>query len=304
MTDPADTPAPGANEDSVPVYPSPLTVTLPEGPPLPLICASPHSGKRYPERMISALCVPLIDLKRTEDAFIDELLAPASQVGATVLAAYYARGFVDLNRHALELDPAMFEDGPPRVCGQPGPRVQAGLGSLPRVGARGTPIYARKLSRAEGEARLRDVHDVYHRDLNARLEALRSRHGEAFLIDWHSMPSVQPGRRRLPDVVLGDRFGSSCCSRLTSAVERAFRRLGYSVVRNAPYAGGYTTRRYGRPRQGLHALQVEVRRDLYLDELRVEKTSGFSRLARDIADVLADVATFIGTRGVTQTAAE
>ncbi len=297
-------PGPGASGDAAPVYPVPFTVTPPDGPLLPLLCTSPHSGRQYPERMVSALCVPLIDLKRTEDAFMDELLAGAPALGATVLSARYARGFVDLNRDALELDPGMFEDGPPRPCGLPGPRVQAGLGSLPRVGARGTPIYARKLRRGEGEARLRDVHDAYHRELHGQIEGLRATHGEAFLVDWHSMPSVQPGRRRMPDVVLGDRFGSSCCSRFTSAVERAFRRLGYSVVRNAPYAGGYTTRRYGRPRQGLHALQVEVRRDLYLDEMRVEKTSGFPRLARDIADVLADLAAFVGTRGIAQTAAE
>lgn len=274
----------------------PYDLFVADGGARPLLFASPHSGKLYPTAMRAALTVPLIDLKRTEDAFIDEMFRPVTRLGGQVLAARYARAFVDLNRDAAELDPGMFADGTPRPCGLPGARVQAGLGSLPRVGASGRNIYAHRLSRAEGESRLTDVHDAYHARLKGELQALRSRFGAAFLIDCHSMPSVQPGRRGLAEIVLGDRFGSSCCGRLTSAVERAFRRLGYRVARNAPYAGGYTTRQYGRPRRGIHVLQIEIRRDLYMDETLVKKTAGFSSLQADIFSVCNDLAAHVDDR--------
>ncbi len=261
-----------------------------------LVLASPHSGQTYPEAMRTALSVPLIDLRRTEDAFVDEMVRPVTALGAGVLSARFARAYVDLNRDAAELDPGMFIDGPPRPCGIPGARVQAGLGSLPRVGASGRNIYAQRLSRAEGEARLSEVHDAYHLRLRGELERLRRQHGEVFLIDWHSMPSHQPGRRGLAEIVLGDRFGSSCCARLTAAAERAFRRLGYRVARNAPYAGGYTTRVYGRPRDGMHALQVEIRRDLYMDEMLVRKTAAFETLREDILTVCADIVQHVTDR--------
>lgn len=285
--DAAPSPAPAASH-----YPDPFMYTAPGEPGLPLILASPHSGRVYPASMRAALCVPLIDVQRTEDAFVDELILPAGAQGAGLLMARYARAFVDLNRDPGELDPRMFRGRPPRRCGPPGPRVQAGLGCLPRVGARGAPIYAGRLSSEEAERRLAEVHDVYHAHLTGELERLRALHGAVFLIDVHSMPSRQPGRRRLADIVLGDRFGSSCTSRLTSLVERQFRRQGLSVARNTPYAGGYTTLRYGRPALERHALQIEVRRDLYLDEMNVRKTDDFAELARIMSLVFAEICAF------------
>lgn len=271
-------------------YAAPFTLMAPAGEPAPLVFASPHSGRQYPSSLLKDLCVPLIDLRRTEDAFIDELFAPVVQFGAWLVAANYARSFVDLNRDARELDPAMFTDGPPRACGLPGARVQAGLGCLPKVGAGGRAIYGRRLSTREGERRLADVHDVYHAELAGRIASLREDHGVAFLVDCHSMPSVQPGRRRLADIVLGDRFGSSCCSRFVSLAERQFRRMGYTVARNAPYAGGYTTRRYGRPKRGVNALQIEIRRDLYMDEFAIARTAQFETLQRDLMVVCQELA--------------
>ncbi|MEM1106306.1 MAG: N-formylglutamate amidohydrolase [Pseudomonadota bacterium] len=292
-------PTPGASNTGVEpqaaletLYPFPFDYSAPSAPNLPLIFASPHSGRVYPDALRDALCVPLIDLKRTEDAFMDELIASARSFGAGLLTARYARGFVDLNRDPLELDRRMFDGPPPRRCAEPGPRVEAGLGCIPRVGARGHTIYARRLGAAEAEARLRDIHDAYHGHLAAELQRLKLEHGRAFLIDCHSMPSRQPGRRPLSDIVLGDRFGSSCSSKLTSLVEARFRKLGYSVSRNTPYAGGYTTLRYGRPRRSVHALQIEIRRDLYMDETRVARGDGFPRMASHVGQVIGQVARF------------
>lgn len=278
-------------EDHVGLAPMGPAYTLhaPDQAAAPVVFASPHSGNLYPEAMQAALCVPLIDLRRTEDAFIDELFLDAPAQGAFLLAARYGRSVADLNRDPHELDPTMFADGPPRTCGLPTARVEAGLGCLPRVGARGEAIYHRPLTRLEGEQRLACVHDAYHARLSELLETARATHGRALLIDCHSMPSIQPGRRGLTDIVLGDRFGSSCDARLTARVERAFRNQGLSVARNAPYAGGYTTRRYGRPRRNVHALQIEINRALYMDEHLVTRSESFSKMKAIVGLVVAEI---------------
>lgn len=255
----------------------------------PVLFASPHSGSLYPQEMVSALCVPLMDVRRTEDAFVDELFANAPLLGAALLTAQYGRSVVDLNRDPNELDSSMFEDGTPRACALPTARVDAGLGCLPRVGARGEAIYGRLLTKEEGEQRLADIHDVYHGRLSSYLDELRLQFGRALLVDCHSMPSRQPGRRNLPDIVLGDRFGSSCDGRLVSRLERTFRNHGLTVARNAPYAGGYVTRRYGRPKRGIHAIQIEINRGLYMDEHAISRTDGFARLRPVMDAVILDM---------------
>ncbi|CUS56318.1 N-formylglutamate deformylase [hydrothermal vent metagenome] len=284
---------------ATPRYETPYRLVTPEKMLAPVIFASPHSGSLYPHEMREALCVPVDTVRRTEDAFVDELFSAVPEQGGILVAAKYARTVADLNRDPRELDPNMFSDGVPRPCGMPTARVEAGLGCLPRVAARGEAIYARRLTRSEGEARLSGIHDIYHQCLATELGSLKERHGRAFLIDCHSMPSVQPGRRNLADIVLGDRFGSSCDPRLTGRIERAFRANGFSVARNAPYAGGYTTRRYGRPKRDFHAVQIEINRGLYMDEQAVETSAGFAQMQQVLSAIVVeilDVATQIGRR--------
>lgn len=249
--------------------------------------------------MLGDVRVPLMALRRIEDAFIDQLYASVPDLGGHLLCANYARAYVDLNRDARELDPLMFRDGPPRTVGLPTPRVEAGLGCLPKVAAGGELIYARPLSRADGEYRLTQVHDAYHGFVRSMLDHFRSEAGIAVLIDCHSMPSAQPGRRALPDIVLGDRFGSSCSSKLTGLAERAFRKLGYKVTRNAPYAGGYTTRCYGRPNQKIHALQIEINRGLYMDEANVRLAEGFKTVQNDLKTVIKACCAFASRHAIT-----
>jgi N-formylglutamate amidohydrolase len=256
---------------------------------VPVLVTSPHSGRLYPLAMQRLLAVSVDALRATEDAYVDELFSHAPEAGATLLTARYARSVVDLNRDARELDPDMFADGLPRPSGLATARVAAGLGCLPRVGARGEAIYCGHLSRAEGEARLSLVYEPYHACLQGELARLTGQHGGAVLIDCHSMPSVQPGRRALPDIVLGDRFGASCDGRLTSRVERAFKDHGFSVARNAPYAGGYTTQRYGNPRRNVHALQIELNRCLYMNEHSRERSGGFQPLRAQLDRIIPEI---------------
>lgn len=259
---------------------------------LPLLITSPHSGLHYPDTLLQKLKVPLIDLRRTEDAYVDRLFANAPEFGATFLRASHARAYLDLNRDPRELDPDMFDGAPPSPIAAPTARVQAGLGCLPKIGAAGTAIYAKKLSTHEGVTRIESVHKPYHETLRGEIAALHQEFGSVIMLDVHSMPSRQPGRRTLPDIVLGDRFGSSCTSQLTSLVERNFRKLGLSVARNAPYAGGYTTRLYGRPKRHVHVLQIEINRELYLDEVAVELLPAAEALQQKLDAVIAEVCGF------------
>jgi N-formylglutamate amidohydrolase len=251
--------------------------------PTPLIFASPHSGRIYPDSMMAASQLDRRAIRRSEDAHVDELIAAATDHGHALIVAEYARAYLDVNREPWELDPAMFEDELPAFARARTARVAAGLGSIARIVCEGQEIYARKLTFAEAEARVRGVHQPYHAALSALIAETKARHGLAVLIDWHSMPSAACARNgERCDVVLGDRFGSACAGLLTARMERELSAMGYRVARNTPYAGGYTTEHYGRPGRRTHALQVELSRALYLDEATLTLTAGFERLRANL----------------------
>ncbi len=187
----------------------------------------------------------------------------------------------------------MFEDDLPEFARARTARVAAGLGSIARLVAEGREIYDRKLTFAEASSRIEAVHRPYHQILRRLLDEARAANGAAILVDWHSMPGAagraSAGRRQV-DMVLGDRFGSTCSPALTDTVERALVGMGYIVSRNAPYAGGYTTEAYGRPIEGVHALQIEISRSLYLEEASLSPKQGFARLAADLERVFEALA--------------
>lgn len=247
----------------------------------PLIFASPHSGRRYPPELLADARVSLISLRRSEDAYVDELFAGAAAHGAAVLSASIARAYVDLNRDPAELDPEMFNERPPHSPHANSARVQAGLGAIPRVSGDGQTIYRRKLSLDEAERRLNTVHRPYHALLQNLVAETKEQFGCAVLVDCHSMPNNARGAHA-PDVVLGDRFGASCHPSVTALAEATLRRLGYRVARNTPFAGGHTTQSYGRPAAHVHALQIEINRGLYVDERTLERTNGYVRVRADM----------------------
>jgi N-formylglutamate amidohydrolase len=257
----------------------------------PVICASPHSGRVYPPEMMAASQLDRRAIRRSEDAHVDELIAAAPGFGHTLIAAELARAFMDVNREPWELDPAMFEDELPAFARARTARVAAGLGAIARIVCEGQEIYARKLTFAEAEARVRGVHQPYHAALAALIAEAKAAHGLAILIDWHSMPAAASARAgESCDVVLGDRFGAACNGKVTSLVEKELTALGYRVARNAPYAGGYTTEHYGRPGRKVHALQIELSRALYFDEAALKPTTGVARLKADLARLFAALA--------------
>ena len=263
----------------------PFEVRRPKGKPGPLVFASPHSGRIYPAAMMDASALDAATIRRSEDAFVDELIEKAPQHGATLLLARLARAYVDVNREPWELDPAMFEDELPEFARGRTARVAAGLGSIARIVSEGQEIYARKLTFEEARERIEAAHRPYHETLVGLLDEAKTAHGMAILIDWHSMPSAAAAQARSGkgcDMVLGDRFGAACSPLLTRLVEQTLEAMGYRTVRNAPYAGGYTTEHYGRPIKGVHALQIEINRSLYLDEATTEPTEGLARLADDL----------------------
>jgi N-formylglutamate amidohydrolase len=250
-------------------------------PPTPLVFASPHSGRLYPDDMMAAAALDALSIRRSEDAFVDDLIGAAPDLGAALITARFARAYIDLNREAFELDPNMFADELPEFARARTARVAAGLGAIARVVSEGQEIYARKLTFAEARSRIEGAHRPYHAALSGLIAEAQAAHGFAILVDWHSMPAAAAkagGRERPSDMVLGDRFGASCAGLLPGRVERELEAMGYRVARNTPYAGGYTTEHYGRPARRVHALQIEINRGLYLDEASLAPTAGFDAL--------------------------
>ncbi len=265
----------------------PVAVVQPAVQLAPLVLASPHSGAEYSDEFLAAAKLDLATLRQSEDCYVDELIAGGPALGVPVLRALFPRVFVDANREAFELDPAMFEDALPASANVASPRVAAGLGMIPRYAANDREIYRRKLSYAEAEARIAGFYQPYHRALKELIRATREKFGLCLLLDCHSMPSVggaadrDRGRPRV-DYVLGDCFGASCADAVTALAERHFRDGGANVRRNNPYSGGYITQHYGRPAEGVHVLQIEINRSLYMDERSLRRSDGFDAVKRGI----------------------
>jgi N-formylglutamate amidohydrolase len=256
----------------------------------PLVLASPHSGTNYPPDLLAASRLDPLNLRRSEDSYVDEIFGAGPDLGAPLLRARFARAYLDPNREAFELDPAMFEDALPDFVNRHSPRVRVGLGTIARVVASGEEIYARKLRFAEALQRIERLYRPYHNALTQLVEATRSRFGFYVLLDCHSMPSTTLpqrgglGRGRV-DIVLGDCHGTSCDPIVADTAQRLLVDKGYAVVRNAPYAGGFTTTHYGKPSDGGHCLQIEIGRGLYMDERSYERKPFFAQLAQDMRDL-------------------
>ena len=276
---------------TAPVDSDAVTVARPARQTTPVVFASPHSGRRYLDEFVAASRLDPLGLRRSEDSFVDELYAAAPDFGAPLLAATFPRAWCDANREPWELDPSMFADELPPWVNVTSPRVAAGLGTIARIVASGEAIYRYKLRFSDAEYRVAAFWQPFHDMLGALIGATVAQFGTCLLIDCHSMPSPVPagsGRNafKQPDFVLGDAHGTACDPRVTRFVERALTDLGFTVRRNDPYAGGFITRHYGRPRDRVHVLQIEIARDLYMDEARIERLPRFASVRQDITTLI------------------
>src|SRR5712691_9645737 len=254
----------------------------------PVAFNSPHSGCVYPRAFLAAVRLDLAILRRSEDCFVDELLVGIVPRGNPLMRAHFPRCFVDVNREPYELDPRMFDGRLPSFANTRSMRVAGGLGTVARVVGDAQEIYDQRLSVDDALRRIETLYKPYHRALRRLFTRIQRDFGAAVLIDCHSMPSTAGAKDERPraDVVLGDRYGTSCVAVVAETVEATLRARGYVVSRNKPYAGGFITEHYGNPAVGLHANQLEINRALYMDERRFERSASFPALAADL-DLLA-----------------
>jgi N-formylglutamate amidohydrolase len=250
----------------------------------PFVFCSPHSGRHYPRILMESSRLDALALRKSEDMYVDELFSGVTDLGAPMIAARFPRAYVDVNREPYELDPELFGSQLPSYANGQSIRVAGGLGTIARIVADGEEIYHTPPSLPAALERIERLYRPFHADLSDLLERARVRFGVAILIDCHSMPSAAmnhaAGAR--PDVVIGDRFGASCDQRLTRLVRDQLQRLGYHAQLNRPYAGGFITEHYGRPSKGVHALQIELNRALYVDETSLRPTKRFGQLQLDL----------------------
>jgi N-formylglutamate amidohydrolase len=273
----------------------------------PIIFNSPHSGSVYPSEFLAASRIDLVSLRRSEDSFMDELIGGLSDRGFPTVRVNFPRSYVDVNREPYELDPRMFSGRLPSFANTRSMRVAGGLGTIPRVVGDGQEIYRERLSVDDALSRIEALYKPYHRALRRLINKAHQAFGTVIVVDCHSMPSIGISRDepRRPDVVIGDRYGTSCAPQLADVVEDTMASLGYSVGRNKPYAGGFITEHYGNPASGLHTIQLELNRAIYMDERRRERGPRFNQMTADfatLADALATIS--LSDLGPFQAAAE
>ena len=267
---------------------------------IPLVLDSPHSGESYPADFDHL--PPRAVVRRAEDTHVARLWSRASGVGASMLEAEFPRAYVDPNRSLADIDPALLADAwhEPLV---PTRKTEQGIGLVWRLARGGAPLYARKLTAAEIRARIEHYYLPYHAALAGLLDARHAAFGAVWHIDCHSMPAVGDARaddprRERADFVLGDRDGTTCDAAFTRVVEGAVRRLGYSVAVNDPYKGVEIVRRYGRPAERRHSLQIEIKRTLYMDEETLAPHAGYARLEANLCLLMQALADYVRSQTV------
>jgi N-formylglutamate amidohydrolase len=263
----------------------PFTLLEPSEHIAPFVFCSPHSGRIYPRVLLEATRLDPQALRKSEDCYVDELFAPVVALGAPLIAARFPRAYCDVNREPYELDPELFRETLPEFANTQSMRVVGGLGTIARIVADTEEIYRERLALGAALVRIESLYRPFHAALSELLDRTRQRFGFAVLIDCHSMPSASTGQTAAarPHFVLGDRFGSSCNAMLTRLLRDTLAISGYEVHVNRPYAGGFITEHYGKPTLGIHALQLEINRALYLDETTLRKTKDFTKLSRALA---------------------
>lgn len=262
---------------------------------IPLVFDSPHSGQRYPDDF--GFACDFAHLRKAEDTDVDALHDFAPSLGATLVAAEFPRSYIDPNRRVEDVDTSIIDGHWPHAVDH-SPKTKSGIGLIWRVLDDNSLIYSRKLSVAEVERRIAQCHAAYWATLTAAIDGAHAKHGRVVHIDCHSMPEVASAASWVPtgtkfrDVVLGDRDGTTCAPELTALLSDAFRAEGLSVAINDPYKGVELVKRFGRPAENRHSIQVELNRKLYMHEATRERNANFAVLQSALRRVMAKVAQF------------
>lgn len=252
----------------------------------PFVFGSPHSGRFYPPSFLASSVLDERTIRKSEDFLVDELFESVVDCGAPLLKANYARAYLDVNREPYELDPKMFKGRLPSFANTKSIRVNGGLGTIARNVSEKLQIYRGKLDVDEVISRIDQVYKPYHEELRRVLAKTYSEFGFAVLIDCHSMPSAKNHNQQdlRSDFVIGDRYGTSISGDYVKNTMEILGSMGYRVAVNKPYAGGFITEHYGRPKDGLYAMQIEINRGLYMDEQLMVKSDGFQKLQEDLGE--------------------
>lgn len=303
----------------------PFEICAPAQQRVPFVFNSPHSGRYYPPEFLASSRLNSHDIRASEDCYVDELFAGTVSLGAPMLRAHFPRAYLDVNREPYELDPRMFSEALPPFVNSRSMRVAGGLGTIAKIVGEGRDIYHQRMPVSEAIGRIETLYKPYHQLLGDLLVKTQREFGYCVLIDCHSMPSGLPsvfskqnvairlqseqqvennidteteesvnrqfgkGEMERPDFIIGDRFGRSCSETVSWAAINILQNMGYNVAYNKPYAGGYITEHYGRPQHGYHALQIEVNRSLYMDEVTLTRLPGFEGICRDMTQFMADL---------------
>ena len=274
---------------------------------IPFIFNSPHSGNYYPKSFLDASQLDAQNIRQSEDLYVDYLFSDVLKSGATLIRANFPRAYLDVNREPYELDPNMFKNQLPSYINSGSPKVAGGIGTIARIVGKSKEIYNHQLDIDEVLHRIEILYKPYHLTLQKTIERIHNKFGYVVLIDCHSMPTRYWENKNIfrPDLILGDRFGSSCPNNLTDSTEKIFHSLDYSVGRNKPFAGGYITEKYGQPELGYFTIQIELSRKLYMNESEFNLTANAEKVKDDLTEFAKQISQkFIPNINMAQIAAE
>ena len=274
-------------------FDSVYNLSQPTLPLTPLVISSPHSGRHYPKDFLAQSNLSLAQLRQSEDSYIDKIIAPLSGYGVPMITALFPRIYVDLNRGADEWPPECISlrDGSTAIT----PRARAGLGVVPTRSQPDQNIYPHDISPNLIRQRLDALYHPYHHALSELLKTTKQALGRALLLDCHSMPGQDATGSARADIVLGTDHGDSCHPETITFVEKVFTALGYSVMLNYPYAGGFITRHYGQPDTGVEAIQIEINKDLYLNAATLEPHAGMKQLTENMRVAVLQIIDYLDT---------
>ena len=270
----------------------PFDIIAPPVQTAPIVFVSPHSGAEYSPDFLSSSFLDQKNLSRSEDRFVDDIFSSAPTYGAPILRAKFPRVFLDPNREPWELDPTMFEDELPNCVNKSSHRVRNGFGTIPKITINGEKIYKQKLKFQDAEERIGSLYIPFHDAIQNLLASTVERFGIAILIDCHSMPSVpkyNDSNHEQPDIILGDCYGTTCSNTIIQTADQILTKIGFTVTHNVPYAGGFITKNYGRPNSGTHAFQIEIKRSLYMDEIRLNQLPKIETVRQKIGFFIRDL---------------